>query len=135
MKVKYPKTTNVLRIIFGLFLLGSGLISLLSEPTGFIEQEQVESTKAFLQALLETGYIFPWIGIFKIIAGILVLIPRTAKLGVLAALPFFVNILLYTIFVAPQYLVLGIISLLLNLYLIWAYFDWYRPIWEKAERR
>jgi hypothetical protein len=77
---------------------------------------------------VQTGYLWKFIGLFKLVTGILVLVPRTAPLGIIAAFPYSVNILLWVIFVARQWAVMGIPDFLLCCYLIYAYFDRYKSI-------
>lgn len=84
----------------------------------------------FMRAMEQTGYIIFWVGLIKFIAGSLLLIRRTTPLGLLIALPYTANILLYCIFIAPQYLMLGIPDFLCNVFLIVAWFDWYRGCFQ-----
>ncbi|TWU39561.1 hypothetical protein Poly41_24160 [Novipirellula artificiosorum] len=82
----------------------------------------------FMIALAKTGYLIFWVGLFKTVAGGLMFFPRTAPFAILMALPYAFNILLYVIFFAHQYLVVGIPDFAACALLIYCYFDWYRPI-------
>ena len=86
-----------------------------------------EPVGAFLSAVIATGYLWTWIGIFKLVTGVLILIPRTSPLGIIA-FPYMVNILLWVTFLATDFAILGVPAFLANCYLIYAYFDRYKPI-------
>ena len=47
---------------------------------------------SYLEALHETGYYYTFIGVFQVIAGILLIIPRTVLLGALIYFPIILNI-------------------------------------------
>jgi hypothetical protein len=127
--IKHKIPTLVIRILFGLFLLLSGMMMLVVAAKGGPDISEVEGPTAdFLTAVVQTGYLWKFIGLFKLVTGILVLVPRTAPLGIIAAFPYSVNILLWVIFVARQWAVMGIPDFLLCCYLIYAYFDRYKSI-------
>lgn len=90
------------------------------DPPGELDQ--------FMLALEKTSYLIFWLGLLKTVAGGLMFFPRTAPLAILMALPYAFNILLYVIFFAHQYLVVGLPDLAACALLIYCYFDWYRPI-------
>ena len=79
-------------------------------------------------ALQKTGYLIFWVGLFKTVVGGLMFFPRTAPLAVLMSLPYAFNILLYVTFFAHKYLVIGLPDFAACAFLIYCYFDWYRPI-------
>src|SRR5690554_4299018 len=78
----------------------------------------------FLQATYDTGYYYTALGVFQILAAILLLIPRTVILGVLIYLPIILNITILSysvrfegsLFTAP-------LMVLANLYLLWWHYD------------
>lgn len=127
MKPRFPVPTLVLSIILGIFMVGTGAMTFLMQET-IATTEPDPGTRALYQALFATGYMFSWIGIYKIINGILLFIPQTRALGVIGAFPYYVNIMLYCFFVAPHYMPLGAAALLVNLYLIRAYYDFWKPL-------
>jgi len=84
-----------------------------------------------MKAMEETGYIIPWMGIFKTIAGALLFFKRTEKVGILIALPYAINILLYVIFVSHEdYLLMGLADAAISIYLIYAYWNDFKPLWS-----
>lgn len=95
--------------------------------------EPNEQTRALYQALYATGYMMSWIGIYKMINGILIFIPKTRALGIIGAFPYYVNIILYCVYVAPHYLPLGIAAFAVNIYLIWAHFEFWKPLIREGQ--
>ncbi len=78
----------------------------------------------FLQATYDTGYYYTSLGVFQVLAGILLLFPRTVILGVMIYLPIILNITILSysvrfegsLFTAP-------LMVLANLYLLWWNYD------------
>lgn len=84
---------------------------------------------SYLVSLHETGYYYTSIGVFQVIAGILLIIPRTVLLGVFIYFPIILNICILSFavrfdgsFVAAPLMVLA------NLYLLFWYYDRIKPI-------
>jgi uncharacterized membrane protein YphA (DoxX/SURF4 family) len=77
----------------------------------------------YLQALFETGYYYTFIGIAQIIAGLLLLIPRTSTLGALIYFPIILNICILSLSVRfDGSLLTSPLMVLANLYLLcWDY--------------
>jgi hypothetical protein len=81
-----------LRLLYAVFLIGTGIMTI---GLHFSSPEWPQSPAGeFLVAAGKTGYLVGWVGIFKTLTGVLMLIPRTEKLAYLMALPYAVNILL-----------------------------------------
>ena len=113
--------TRATRILLFLGFLPSGLKKLLGErftllgvdtPVGF-----------FFEALYQTGFYWNFLGLIQLIAGILLLIPRTSFFGALLYLPIIINIFIIVVsmhFTGTPYI--AGLMLLANLYLIfWDY--------------
>jgi hypothetical protein len=118
------------RLLFALFLVGSGGTGLYGfyfsgEP--MTAPEGAPGTELF-NAVLNSTWLFPWIATFKLSAGILIAVPRTAKLGIIAAFPYSINIFLWTVFGNPGDLPMGAIVLVLNILLLRAHWDHYKGI-------
>ncbi|WP_295771253.1 hypothetical protein [uncultured Mucilaginibacter sp.] len=77
----------------------------------------------YLEALFHTGYYYTFIGILQILAGILLLIPRTVVLGALLYLPIILNIFILSLSVRFEGSLLSApLMILANLYLLcWNY--------------
>ncbi|MDT0643200.1 DoxX family protein [Zunongwangia sp. F363] len=79
----------------------------------------------YLEALFHTGYYYTFIGVLQMLAGVLLLIPRTALLGALIYFPVILNIAVLSFAVRFDGSILtSPLMVLANLYLIcW---DWHR---------
>jgi hypothetical protein len=77
----------------------------------------------YLEALQQTGYYYPFIGVMQVTAAILLLIPRTATLGALLYFPMILNICILSFAVRfDGSLLSSPLMVLANLYLLcWDY--------------
>lgn len=82
----------------------------------------------FLIAAGKTGYLVGWVGIFKTITGLFMLLSKTEKLAYLMALPYSVNILFWVTMVAHEWLIIGIPNFLISTTLVAAHWKNYRCI-------
>jgi len=82
----------------------------------------------WLQAVIDTGYLWQWIFVFKTVNGVLLLVPRTTTIGILAAFPYYVNLLIYTVAIAQLWLFLSVPAFLATVYLLFAYGERYRHV-------
>ncbi|QDU35965.1 hypothetical protein Mal4_02480 [Maioricimonas rarisocia] len=98
---------------------------------GYPVDETPDDVGRFMMAIEETGYLIFWVGLFKAIAGGLMFFPRTAPLAVLMSLPYAFNILLYVTLFAHKYLAIGLPDFAACAFLLYCYFDWYRPIFAE----
>ena len=130
--IKHKVITTIIRILFGLFIAvhGGGMIVL--SIVGGTDTIPLDSDRAgvFVSAMVQTGYLWLFFGLYKLVTGVCMLIPKTAPLATLMAVPYSFNILPWVIFVESNFLVLGIMVFLVNCYLVYAYFDRYRSIIE-----
>ncbi|TBW28287.1 DoxX family protein [Gramella sp. KN1008] len=80
----------------------------------------------YLEALFHTGYYYTFIGILQMLAGVLLLIPRTALLGALIYFPIILNICILSLAVRFDGSILtSPLMVMANLYLIcWDYHRW-----------
>lgn len=124
-QVRHPKLATPARYLFALFLVSTGVMTMVFGVQGYPLRDEPSPFSDFMQAMDDTGYIIFWVGLIKLIAGSLLFFRRTTPLGLLIALPYTANILLYCIFIANQYLLLGIPDFLCNVFLVYAWFDWY----------
>ncbi|QDT30832.1 hypothetical protein [Thalassoglobus polymorphus] len=129
--VRLPRLALVVRLVFALFLLGTGIMTMGLATRGYPVGDSPDDVGRFMLALQETGYLIFWVGLFKTVAGGLMFFPRTAPLAVLMSLPYAFNILLYVTFFAHKYLVIGLPDFAACAFLLYCYFDWYRPIFAR----
>jgi uncharacterized membrane protein YphA (DoxX/SURF4 family) len=113
--------TWITRILLFLGFLPSGLKKLLGEPFTILGLDS--PVGFFFEALFRTGFYWNFLGLMQLIAGLLLLIPRTAYLGAILYFPIILNI--FIIVVAMNFkgtpFVAGLM-LIANLYLLfWDY--------------
>ncbi len=109
------KIDLIFRILLGVILLIFGLnnfIQFMPMP------EPPESAGKLLWAFAESGYIFPMIGVVKIVVGLLLLINRYVALSLLLLAPFSVNIILFHLVLDPKGIAAALIVTALNIYLL-----------------
>lgn len=127
-RVQLPRLALVVRLLFALFLFGTGIMTMRFAMNGYPVGSSPDEVGRFMLALQQTGYLIFWVGLFKTVAGGLMFFPRTAPLAVLMTLPYAFNILLYVTFFAHKYLVIGLPDFAACAFLLYCYFDWYRPL-------
>jgi uncharacterized membrane protein YphA (DoxX/SURF4 family) len=119
--------TLIARLLLGLMFLVFGLNGFLN----FIPQPKTpmpEGAAAFAGALMKTGYMFPLIAGTQVLVGVLLLLNRFVPLALALIAPVIVNIIAFHVFLAPPTIGPGIVVLVLELYLAWAYRGSYRPM-------
>ena len=129
-----PLLHKGLRFVYATFLLASGTKHLVTvvwgDPsvmaTGYEELE----AQAFVSAVLETGFLLPFICLTKVVGGALLLLPGREPLGVLVALPYATGMLLWGVFMVPSHLAIMGGIFLLNAALVVANWTHYQPLWK-----
>jgi len=129
------KFLNNMRKMFTKFVeLFLGLALIVFGANGFLQfmpaPEFNAAGSAFLGALFATGYVFPLMSLVWIIAGVLLVIRRARAFAVVAILPISLNLVLFHIFLDSAQGLFSYIILVANLYLVWAYFKVYRPLFS-----
>jgi uncharacterized membrane protein YphA (DoxX/SURF4 family) len=85
---------------------------------------------AFVGGLFQSGYFFPMLKSIEIVLGAFLLIGLFVPLALVVLMPISLNILLFHAFLAGN-ATMGIVIVLLNLYLAWAYRDYYKPLFNR----
>lgn len=126
------KALLVLRIVYALFLIGTGFMTLSFQfdPPAWPESPAGD----FLMAAGQTGYLVAWIGIFKALTGFLMLLRRTEKLAYIMAIPYTVNIILWVTFVAHEWLWIGLLNFTASILLFVANFKFYAPVFDAKKQ-
>jgi hypothetical protein len=106
--------------VFGL----NGFLNFIPQP----KTPMPEGAVAFAGALMKTGYMFPLISGTQLLVGVFLLLNRFVPLALTLIAPIIVNIIAFHIFLAPSGSAPGIVVLILELYLAWAYRKTYRPM-------
>lgn len=109
------------RIMLALGFLPSGIVKIMGER--FTSLSVNHPMGHYLEALHRTGFYYPFIGVMQVTAAILLLIPRTATLGVLIYFPIILNICILSLAVRfDGSFITSPLMVLANLYLVcWDY--------------
>src|SRR6188474_2541590 len=78
------------RLALAAGFIPSGLVKIIGER--FTSLSALHPMGHYLEALHQTGYYYPFIGVIQVTAALLLLIPRTALLGALLYFPIILNI-------------------------------------------
>ncbi len=122
---------KIIRIILGVILLVFGLNHFFQ----FMPMPQPpEPAMNFMGALTATGFMWSLIGIVQVISGIFLIIGRYVALGLVLFAPVALVILLHHIFLDPAGGLIGYITFILEVLLLYAYLGAYKPmLQQKAE--
>lgn len=120
------KILFVISLLFGLIFINSGLNKFFNYMP--MPDDLPESMLKVMEAFMTIGWLMPLIAVVEIIAGILIIFPKTRALGALMIFPIMIGILLTHIFNAPAGLPMAIILLLINLWVIFENKEKYLPI-------
>jgi len=118
---------TIARFLMGLMFFVFGLNGFLN----FIPQPKTpmpDGAMAFAGALMKTGYMFPLVMGTQLLVGVLLLLNRFVPLALAFITPIIVGIITFHLFLAPSGIAPGIVVLILDLYLAWAYRGAFRPM-------
>src|SRR6056297_100826 len=119
---------KIIRIILGVILLVFGLNHFFQ----FMPMPQPpEPAMNFMGALTATGFMWSLIGIVQVISGIFLIIGRYVALGLVLFAPVALVILLHHIFLDPAGGLIGYITFILEVILLYAYLDAYKPMLKR----
>lgn len=118
----------ILRWLLGVFLLAMGANKFL----GFMPPMNmpIEATQ-LMQAMIDSGYLLPMVGITELTTGALLLFTATAPFALVLLAPLSVNIVLFHVFLAPDTIIPAAAVFTLNLVLGTYYFEYYRSIFAQ----
>ncbi len=119
------KVALIVRIFMGLVFFIFGLNGFLH----FIPLPPLPAAAgAFMEALVQTGYMFPLIKGVEVICGLMLLSNLWTPLALALLAPNIVNIVLFHAFLAPAGLPLPIVLLAAELFLTWAHRSHYQSM-------
>jgi putative oxidoreductase len=117
-----------IRILLGLIMLASGISGLIM---GNSTQGVPPSMVPFVQAFWASG-IFQMVKVTEAVAGLMLVIGFLPALATLFLAPDVVGIVIVNARMMPSFLWIGVIVLLLNAYLGYAYWDKYKPLFTRT---
>lgn len=122
------------RIAFGLrwvaglfyaFVAFNAMFHLTPMPEG-----RTPESSAFFAALHASGFMLPLLGLCFLIGGLLLLLDRTAPLGLIFLAPPIVVIPLYNALLERQPFTSGPFVVAIELFLAWYYWKRFEPLWN-----
>ncbi len=121
------KVTMVLRIILGLILIIFGA----NKFAGFMPAPELpEAAGNFMSALFVAGYMIQLIGAVEVLVGLLLVFKKWVPFALLLLAPVSVNIIFFHLMLAPAAIGPGALLAILNVVLIYAYWDKYKPLFD-----
>ena len=121
--------TTISRIILGFIYLVFGLDYFFH----FIPYEPNHTGKvaAFKAALMSVGYFYPMIKSIQIVGGLSLLINRYTPFFAVVLFPISVNVFLYHTILVPSGWLMGVLLIVPNLFLGYAYRNYYRGMFVR----
>lgn len=113
------------RVLLGLIFLVFGLnffFQFLPTPP-----QTGDAAESFTTGLFLSGYFFPFLKAIEIVLGIALLTGVFVPLALVILMPITINIFLFHVFLTDNPL-MSVVILALNVYVSWAYRDYYKPL-------
>jgi hypothetical protein len=126
------RVASALRWIAGMFyaLIGAnGLLHLKPMPEG-----TTPAAMAFFAALNASGFMLTLLGMSFLVGGLLLLLDRTAPLGLIVLAPPIVVIPLYNWLLELQPFTSGPFVVAIEVFLVWHYWGRFKSLWRPVER-
>src|SRR6185437_9135396 len=117
--------TVIARVLMGLVFIVFGLNGFFH----FIPQPKTpmpDAAQKFMAGLMATGYMFPLLFGLQTLVGVMLVAGLFVPLAIVLIAPVIVNIILFHVFVMPATIAPGIVVLVLECYLVWAYRSYFR---------
>jgi len=117
----------VVRILLGLAFFGGGLNHIINGHA----QTMPGDAGVYVNMLIATKYMTV-VGLLELIGGLLLLVGRFVPLGLTILAPIIVNILLFSLLIAHQGVAIGVVLVVLEVFLIWAYRLSFRGLFDAS---
>ena len=122
------KILFIVSLLFGLLYINSGLNKFFNYMP--VPDDMPEHMVRLTNALIEISWLMPLVGIVEIVGGILVITNRYRALGAIVLFPVTIGILLTHIVSAPEALPIALIVLAINVWILIANREKYRPMFQ-----
>jgi len=131
MNLRNKYLLNTIRTILGLFFIFSGVSGLLAGQS----MQGIPAPMVDMMKNLWASGIFQMIKVTEIVAGLMLVFNLLPALGAIFLVPIGVGIVVFNAMVSPQYLIACIIVDVLIAYLGYAYWDKYKPLFERDQHK
>ncbi len=119
----------ILRKLLGLMLLAFGLNKFLWFMPAMEFGDDV-AAKDFFEALTETTYMWPLVGITEIFVGLLLVIKKWVPLALVVLVPVSVNLVLFHLVLNLPSIGPAVLVAILNVFLLYKYWGAYRSLFN-----
>ena len=122
----------IARVLMGLIYLVFGLNFFI--PFLPVQPAPTGAVAAFTGGLFQAGYFLPFMKGIEVILGAFLLAGVFVPMSLVILMPITINIVLFHVFLAPEGSAVGIVILVLQIYLAWAYRDYFKPLFESKAK-
>ena len=127
MNFRNRKLVLTVQTLLGILFVFSGVMGLIGGPNA---EGVPASMVPVLQTLWQTG-IFQMIKVTETVAGLMLLVNFLPALAAIFIAPIAVGIIIVNSLIAPAYLPMGFVVVLLNAYLGYAYWSKYKALFSR----
>ncbi|WP_338759232.1 DoxX family protein [Bernardetia sp. ABR2-2B] len=114
-------------LLFGLIMINGGL----NKFFNYLPLEMGKEAMDLIAVFKSSRWIFNLVAVVEIIAGILIIIPKTRALAAIMIFPIVVGIVLFHIFQDPANMIASFVFLVINLWIIFENKEKYIPMISK----
>jgi putative oxidoreductase len=122
------KAVLVARILLGLVFFVFGLNGILH----FLPMKMPTGDAGTMMGIMGAHGWLTFVSVLQIVGGLLLLVGRYVPLGLVILAPIIVNILLYHVLLDPAGIPPGLVTAVLEIFLIWAYRRSFRGLFDAA---
>jgi len=121
------QATKIVSVILGVVLISFGLNKFINfMPAVELSAPGLE----FMGAFIKIGYGMTIVAVVEIIAGILIAANVFRALALVALFPIMLNALLFHVFLDPENMLPAVVTILMNIFLMYAVRDKYAPLFQ-----
>jgi len=121
------KATKIVSVILGVVLISFGLNKFINfMPAVELSAPGLE----FMGAFIKIGYGMTIVAVVEIVAGILIAANVFRALALVALFPIMLNALLFHVFLDPENMLPAVVTILMNIFLMYAVRDKYAPLFK-----
>jgi len=121
------QATKIVSVILGVVLISFGLNKFINfMPAVELSAPGLE----FMGAFIKIGYGMTVVAVVEIIAGILIAANVFRALALVALFPIMLNALLFHVFLDPENMLPAVVTILMNIFLMYAVRDKYAPLFQ-----
>ncbi len=111
-------------LLFGIIMINGGLNKFLN----YLPLEMDKAAMDLINVFKSSGWIFNLIAVIEIMAGILIIIPKTRALAAIMIFPVMIGIVFFHIFQDPANIIMSLVLLIINLWIIFENREKYMPM-------